>query len=725
MATMDSTAQVHFRQAFAFDNFISAVEGMISPDPATLLSLHNYWPSKRPAAADLIRSEALGLGRQGSGASEQPPPASPAHTGPVPTPSMPSPQPVHASPTPTPTAHSLQTPATPSQVITVSPVIAVATPSTPSRNGSSSRQGTPSRRGARSAPARRREVSEQAQHYFRAHGWDANDVNEVDEMLSEVRNMNGFVNRMEGQLDVDREIAGYVWSVLDTSHSTHLRSTRLLMARTKQTTNFERMLRAARKQSSSTRRPWRHRTKRAAIKLTKAQKAQKKQLCDSEKERYQKRLKEVFASIVDAATALKEEFGKHDVQWYLDEIMQTYRLKQKKRKVGPFQAFVRVEMNAINSTVPEGQRRKKIAECIGDIGKKWAAMSNKEQKEATSSALKELEDGRENREMAHHNSSISAFHDVRTTIEDTKLLLQRLNSRTGVESMLLVLWVTSERVGSFFELAFKQTPHAIALRLEGYCISGVEGVACNYVTETIKMKKDLVKLINEKLKIAGGKTHIPRMYYKNFDDHITAKHGIKVINWPLEKFCCPILHNAWESGTTSFYKMTKSEWKEWEEKRFEDAVEGSTSGTVSTPTPTTTGTTTPAPDEATATPPESAECDAASQSPVDPSDVDNSTSTLSLAQGQSENTPSKESAAPAPVPQPVMPVAVQEKPKRGRKRKAVGEINFMNTTAVVGANGDVVMQKPQRKQRSDAGKARGKREQRPKQTSSRKDKSTK
>ncbi|THU88292.1 hypothetical protein K435DRAFT_607629, partial [Dendrothele bispora CBS 962.96] len=255
------------------------------------------------------------------------------------------------------------------------------------------------------------------------------------------------------------------------------------------------------------------------------------------------------------------------------------------RKVAPFQAFVRVEMKAINSTVPEGQRRKKIAECIGDIGKKWAAMSNEEQQEATSSTLKELEDSRDNRELAHHNSSISAFHDVRTTIEDAKLLLQRLNSRTGVESMLVVVrsnsehfnppeaWVTSERVGSFCELAFKQTPHAIALCLEGYCISGVEGVARNYVAETVEMKKDLVKLIFEKLKIAGGKTHIPRMYYKNFDDHITAKHGIKIINWPLEKFCCPselstrvdiqVLRNAWESGTTFFYKMTKSEWNDW------------------------------------------------------------------------------------------------------------------------------------------------------------------
>ncbi|THU88291.1 hypothetical protein K435DRAFT_866429 [Dendrothele bispora CBS 962.96] len=221
MTTMDNTAQAHFRRAFAFNNFMSAVEGMISPRPAKLQSLHDYYPSKHPVAADSIRSEVLGLDRQGSDASEQPPPVPSAHADPVPTPSMHSPQPVHASPAPTPTTHTLPTPVTPSQIITVSPVIEVTAPATPSsssRNGSSSRQGTPSRRGAtvaRSTPARRREIGERAQHYFDAHGWDSQDINEVDEILSDVRNKSGFVNRMDHELDVDRKIAEYVWSVLD------------------------------------------------------------------------------------------------------------------------------------------------------------------------------------------------------------------------------------------------------------------------------------------------------------------------------------------------------------------------------------------------------------------------------------------------------------------------------------------------------------------------------
>ncbi|THU95266.1 hypothetical protein K435DRAFT_666810, partial [Dendrothele bispora CBS 962.96] len=196
-------------------------------------------------------------------------------------------------------------------------------------------------------------------------------------------------------------------------------------------------------------------------------------------------------------------------------------------------------------------------------------------------ALTELESNRVNRELASHNSSLSAFHDTRTTMEDAKLMMQRLNAPTGCEALIITVrsnsehfnppeaWITSEHVSSFFEMAFKQTPHSIASRLEGYCISGVEGVTRNYVQETIQMKKDLVQLIQDKLNAAAGKTKVPRMYYKNFDQHITAKYGIKIVNWPLEKFRCPseiptrvevqLLMSAWESGTTYFHKMTSAD----------------------------------------------------------------------------------------------------------------------------------------------------------------------
>jgi hypothetical protein len=82
------------------------------------------------------------------------------------------------------------------------------------------------------------------------------------------------------------------------------------------------------------------------------------------------------------------------------------------------------------------------------------------------------------------------------------------------------------------------------------------------------------------------------MFYMNFDDNITDKHGIIVRNWPLPVFCAPgdirtvtelkILYNAWESGTAHFYRMTLAEATKWSNERFSRAVaETSGPGSVS------------------------------------------------------------------------------------------------------------------------------------------------
>ncbi|KAK7441180.1 hypothetical protein VKT23_016661 [Stygiomarasmius scandens] len=72
------------------------------------------------------------------------------------------------------------------------------------------------------------------------------------------------------------------------------------------------------------------------------------------------------------------------------------------------------------------------------------------------------------------------------------------------------------------------------------------------------------------------------MYYSNFDTHITDKYGIKLLNWPLDRFCSPsditsraeldVLKNAFTSGMTQFYRMTSAELEEWREKRFEETI---------------------------------------------------------------------------------------------------------------------------------------------------------
>jgi hypothetical protein len=71
--------------------------------------------------------------------------------------------------------------------------------------------------------------------------------------------------------------------------------------------------------------------------------------------------------------------------------------------------------------------------------------------------------------------------------------------------------------------------------------------------------------------------------YTSFDDNMTARYGIIVKGWPLQVFCSPgdvrtftelkILHDAWQSGTAQFYRLTTTEATEWSNRRFEKALE--------------------------------------------------------------------------------------------------------------------------------------------------------
>jgi hypothetical protein len=73
------------------------------------------------------------------------------------------------------------------------------------------------------------------------------------------------------------------------------------------------------------------------------------------------------------------------------------------------------------------------------------------------------------------------------------------------------------------------------------------------------------------------------MYYQIFDTYITAKFGIIIENWPLQKFCCPgdissrseltVLSLAWESNATCFRKLTDSKFNEWSNQHFQAAMD--------------------------------------------------------------------------------------------------------------------------------------------------------
>lgn len=68
-----------------------------------------------------------------------------------------------------------------------------------------------------------------------------------------------------------------------------------------------------------------------------------------------------------------------------------------------------------------------------------------------------------------------------------------------------------------------------------------------------------------------------RMEYSRFDELITRKYGVVVEGWPLKPFRRPgevqvsnelqVLHDAWKTGRAKFVKLTKEQLSEWEEKR--------------------------------------------------------------------------------------------------------------------------------------------------------------
>lgn len=81
---------------------------------------------------------------------------------------------------------------------------------------------------------------------------------------------------------------------------------------------------------------------------------------------------------------------------------------------------------------------------------------------------------------------------------------------------------------------------------------------------------------------------MPRMYYTNFPDKITAKYRVVIDHWPLKKFCSPadltskneveVLMQAWMTGSAKFRRLSDEEWAQWHRDRVEALTEDSAVG---------------------------------------------------------------------------------------------------------------------------------------------------
>jgi hypothetical protein len=130
-------------------------------------------------------------------------------------------------------------------------------------------------------------------------------------------------------------------------------------------------------------------------------------------------------------------------------------------------------------------------------------MSKEDQEKATDELLKDLGDFRDMKKLSVQNVPINAFHDTQVTIKKVEdevmshqitftfhtyiLQLTALHARTGTITLLMAvrsntdhynipyIVYTSNRVAEFFELSVKHQLPDLAMRLEAYCLSGVQG----------------------------------------------------------------------------------------------------------------------------------------------------------------------------------------------------------------------------------------------------------
>ncbi|KAH9894834.1 hypothetical protein C8Q73DRAFT_638972, partial [Cubamyces lactineus] len=267
--------------------------------------------------------------------------------------------------------------------------------------------------------------------------------------------------------------------------------------------------------------------------------------------------------------------------------MQHSRLRNK-RKISPWNAFVSQELKKLNAGLDEDDRKRISSDIIKELAARWRGMSAEERSEAVGDGVEQLSERQEMREHGVHNVPINAFNDIRTSLEILTKQLDYLNGRTGVDIFLVAVrhdtdqynrpfvFYTNERIAQFVAstAAKSETVQKFAMRMEAACVGGIDEVARSHHSEILQLKAQVRDLIEEKLKRACTRGKIERMFYVNFDEHITMKYGIVIEGWPFpDKFMAPgkfssvaelrVLLAAWESGTTYFRSMSNSEWQQW------------------------------------------------------------------------------------------------------------------------------------------------------------------
>ncbi|KAH9847527.1 hypothetical protein C2E23DRAFT_692686, partial [Lenzites betulinus] len=254
------------------------------------------------------------------------------------------------------------------------------------------------------------------------------------------------------------------------------------------------------------------------------------------------------------------------------------------RKISLWNGFVSREMKKYNEERGRGDRDRVSSSFIKELSRRWKQMSKEEQEEAGAEAVQELGERRENREEGIHNVPLHAYNDIQATLSSIRRQIENLNGRTGAEFLVIgvrsnpsqmnppYVFYTSERLKQFVELINNTSLSDFTLRLEGYCVAGVDSLKKS-TDSLIDLKHRVAAIVLEKLQAACTRANITKMFYVNFHEHITMRYGVVLERWPLPKFVAPgklssrqelnILLSAFENDVAFFRQLTNPEWEEW------------------------------------------------------------------------------------------------------------------------------------------------------------------
>ncbi|GJE90958.1 hypothetical protein PsYK624_071050 [Phanerochaete sordida] len=300
------------------------------------------------------------------------------------------------------------------------------------------------------------------------------------------------------------------------------------------------------------------------------------------------------------------------------------RVPKQTRKVNRWNAYLHSQVQAFNKGLDPAEPRPRVHVIAKGIRERWDAMTEEERIAATADAIVELEDIRESKQAAKKESKISSARDIRNTMDGIEAELLDLNTRTGAELLVVQIrpeaenfgnkpriFMTSPRVGQFFELSMQHSVNDFAVKLQAFCVADIQPrtqpapiLECSPSSSTpastatppppaaapismqqqvIEMKRKVKTIINDKLQECAYPVKIPRINYVGFETSISERHGIVCENWPLPNFCAPgglnslteleILYHAWSTGVTVFRKMSPEEHQQFKDARVQHRLQ--------------------------------------------------------------------------------------------------------------------------------------------------------